>query len=392
MSERQHLKSDDVEPDITVEADLDTSRSSHRIRHLFREPGNIASVAVIVALVCIGIASGAAYYNHSPGKLAARFVVLSDYGTGGDIQDQVAKQLAKTIKDKEARFILALGNNVYDSGIASTDDPLWDQNWRDVYYKGVHKIQKRHKWYAGLGDVDYKGNVSAMLDYTVSDLNKDSIWRMPDRNFAIRLDVQDGDPAYIMVLDTVGMMHPNGADVATDAQAKQLADQDGSESIEWLRSMLAAHGGENVLVAGHHPVYVHVDPELGTSDGRYQTDKANRGMESLEAMISKAGVQSYFSGHLPLMDCLSHNGVDYYLAGTGGCATSQGRPMTCSVNGRTVIDKPNREFASRKAGFMLVEVSVDTMEVSFIDAHGNTMFKKSQPRKKTTKNTIFIPE
>ena len=61
-----------------------------------------------------------------------------------------------------------------------------------------------------------------------------------------------------------------------------------------------------------------------------------RGMESLEAMISKAGVQSYFSGHLPLMDCLSHNGVDYYLAGTGGCATSQGRPMTCSVNGRTV--------------------------------------------------------
>ena len=39
---------------------------------IFKEPGNIASVAVIVALVCVGIASGAAYYNHSPDKLAAR--------------------------------------------------------------------------------------------------------------------------------------------------------------------------------------------------------------------------------------------------------------------------------------------------------------------------------
>jgi len=387
MSERQHLKSDDDEPGITVDAsrEHDSPRQSSRIRAIFKEPGNIASVAVIVALVCVGIASGAAYYNHSPDKLAARFVVIADYGTDGDIQEQVAKQLAKTIKDKEARFVLALGNNLYDSGAASTTDPVWEKNWRSVYYKN-RKIDSDCKWYAVLGDVDYKGNVSAMMDYTHSESNQDSIWSMPDNNFAIKLDVQDGDPMYIMMIDTVGMLHPNGADAVSREQAAQLAQQDGSETLEWLRSMLHAHGGENIVVAGHHPIFVHVAPQLGTSQGRYEADTPNRGMEPLEAMMQAAGVQSYLSGHVPLLDFSSHKGVDYYVAGTGGCPSSQVHPMQCSIDGPTVVNSPNSEFAAREAGFMLVEVRVETMEVSFINAHGDTVFTRRQTRAKTKKN------
>ena len=51
-----------------------------------------------------------------------------------------------------------------------------------------------------------------------------------------------------------------------------------------------------------------------------------------------------------------------------------------------VVNSPNSEFAAREAGFMLVEVRVETMEVSFINAHGDTVFTRRQTRAKTKKN------
>eukprot|EP00656_Telonema_subtile_P015267 TRINITY_DN17982_c0_g1_i2.p1 TRINITY_DN17982_c0_g1~~TRINITY_DN17982_c0_g1_i2.p1 ORF type:complete len:299 (+),score=57.25 TRINITY_DN17982_c0_g1_i2:48-944(+) len=285
--------------------------------------------------------------------------------------------LAKTVHDKNVRFVLALGNNLYDAGVNSTEDSAFRDKWFDIYYD-KHKMKVR--WYSVLGDVDYKGNVTVQSVYTSPDVDDINVWRMPDQNYAIKMEIEDSSPVYILMTDTVPLAHPNGAECETAQQTAQLWNITGYETLEWVRSMLAAYSDQYVLVAGHHPVRLHVDSELGTLASGYTAGQPARGMAPLDSMLREHGVGAYFSGHVPINDYLSHGGVEYFVSGTGGCSDTL--TSTCSIDGSTV-HRSRSEFASRQAGFMLVEIDEGWMDVSFINAHGDQVYKTSKKMTKT---------
>src|SRR5215469_11080152 len=65
---------------------------------------------------------------------ALNFLVFGDWGRKGE-QDQVevANQMSKAAQEMSASFVIALGDNFYEDGVASTDDPHWHQSFTSVY-------------------------------------------------------------------------------------------------------------------------------------------------------------------------------------------------------------------------------------------------------------------
>eukprot|EP00658_Telonema_sp_P-2_P004119 TRINITY_DN11544_c0_g1_i1.p1 TRINITY_DN11544_c0_g1~~TRINITY_DN11544_c0_g1_i1.p1 ORF type:complete len:406 (-),score=85.18 TRINITY_DN11544_c0_g1_i1:77-1294(-) len=322
-----------------------------RLITLLRKPRNTASLMVVSALIIIGIASAIAYIQRSQDPQTARFVVVSDWGTGNSVQASVATALTRTVDSTKSRFALSLGNNFYQAGVTSTTDELWRSQWYDMYYEDSTTYPMQVPWYAVVGDVDYKGNVSCQLEYTSPQTNHQDMWNMPAMNYVMKLQVQDADSLYILMLDTTPLAHPNGANTVSQNQEQQLQHLDGVETIEWVRSMLAEYQGQNVIVAGHHPTRVLVDSRLGTAGGEYETGVPARGMEILDQLMQDHNVQAYLSGHLPVMSYFLHENVNYFIAGTGGCPSDV--LHGCSTSG-TTVDKSVSSFGSTAAGFMSV--------------------------------------
>ena len=91
------------------------------------------------------------------------FVVFGDWGRQGE-QDQVevAAQMASAAKATGAKFIISVGDNFYEDGVASTDDPHWRKSFEEVYQAPSLQVP----WYAILGNHDYHGNCEAQIAYS----------------------------------------------------------------------------------------------------------------------------------------------------------------------------------------------------------------------------------
>lgn len=46
---------------------------------------------------------------------------------------KVAHQIAKTAAEEKPDFFAMLGDNFYDGGVSSVNDPLWDTDYRKLY-------------------------------------------------------------------------------------------------------------------------------------------------------------------------------------------------------------------------------------------------------------------
>src|SRR6516162_3247682 len=62
------------------------------------------------------------------------FLVFGDWGRHGEKdQIEVATQMEITAKAMPAQFIISVGDNFYEKGVASTDDPQWQKTFEKVY-------------------------------------------------------------------------------------------------------------------------------------------------------------------------------------------------------------------------------------------------------------------
>jgi len=69
--------------------------------------------------------------------------------------------MGETAKALDAAFVISVGDNFYEDGVASIDDPKWKTSFEDVYTAPSLQIP----WYVALGNHDYHGNTQAQLDY-----------------------------------------------------------------------------------------------------------------------------------------------------------------------------------------------------------------------------------
>jgi tartrate-resistant acid phosphatase type 5 len=274
------------------------------------------------------------------------FVALGDWGRNGEKdQREVAKQMGAAAKEARARFVLAVGDNFYEDGVASVEDRQWQSSFEKVYTAPSLQVP----WYAVLGNHDYHLSADAQIAYSKASKR----WNMPARYYQRTEQIDAATAADFFFIDTMPMAVFDDDEVQFD---KNVPRHDVPNQMAWLESSLAASTAPWKIVVGHHPVYsggIHGDtPFL---------------VEHVLPLLQKHGVQAYINGHDHDLQHLESGSVNFFCSGGGS------KPRDAKNIAQT-------KFAKGCSGFMAAALQADKMDVRMIDDKGKLLYATTVPR------------
>lgn len=263
------------------------------------------------------------------------FFTFGDWGSGDANQMAVADRADALCQAERCDFGLFLGDNFYDHGVSSADDPQWDSKYRDVY---PIRPSLQIPWYAVLGNHDWDGvaNAQAQVDFDL--LDKDPYWRMPAFNYSVSMG------GSMQPLLEIFVINSNQFDTAAQG---------------WLLNALNASQASWKILAFHHPIFnngsVHPDDEKGI-------------YPSLKPLIC-GKVDLLLSGHEHLFSHLRDSadpcGYDQLIVGTGGKAVYSSQP-----DARTI-------FTDSSLGVADFTVDSARLQLRFYRANGDPSYEYS---------------
>lgn len=266
------------------------------------------------------------------------FFVVSDLDRNGiKNQKKMANQMALQAENTYPEFIVSCGNNFQAEGVESVEDPLWKSGFEHVYKKPALQVD----WFPVLGNRDYKGNSQAEIDYS----NISTRWHLKSRYYTFVRQINDSVSALFIFLDTVPLIDK----YYQKQDYEDVAKQDSSRQIAWLKAILANSKEQWKLVFGHHPIYS-ANPKQGINSDLIQR---------IKPILEKYNVQFYISGHNRNLQHLKESGgkLDYMVNGSG----SENQPIATNVMSL---------FSKSVSGFSSVTFHGDSIRYAFINSKG----------------------
>jgi acid phosphatase len=295
--------------------------------------GGIAATAAIAPL------GESLAFSRPPG-----FLAFGDWGRdGAQHQRDVAVQMGKAAAELGSRFVVSVGDNFYESGVKSVDDPQWKTSFEDIYTDPALQVP----WYAVLGNHDYKGNPQAQIDYA----GRSSRWKMPSRYYKVA-GAEIGLPeADLFVIDSSPLVHQYRDKVEAPIAAN-VKSQDTDAQLAWLDRELAASKAPWKLVFGHHTI-------RSGGSGHGETPEL---VKLVRPILERRGVQAYINGHDHDLQHISDGGVDYICCGAG----SEVRPVK-AVKGT--------KFCLSRSGFAALTFDKAGLALQFRDYTGAIVYR-----------------
>jgi acid phosphatase len=277
------------------------------------------------------------------------FLIFGDWGRQGE-QDQVevATQMAKVANDISAKFIISVGDNFYENGVAAVDDPQWQTSFEKVYSAPALQVP----WQIILGNHDYHGNCDAQIAYGKNNPR----WQMPARYYMKSEKIDAATTADFFYLDTTPMIKSYYSTTFSEKTRGQVITQDVPKQLSWFKDALAASKAQWKIVIGHHPIY--------SGGGHGDTPEL---IENILPLLQEHKVQAYFNGHDHDLQHLVAGEVNLFDTGAG----SQHTP--------TFYTKHSK-FAKSCSGFTTVSLQADRMDVRMIDNRGTLIYATTVPR------------
>jgi acid phosphatase len=274
---------------------------------------------------------------------ALPFVVVGDWGWDGDFkQKDVASEMGRAAAASGSKFVISVGDNFYQDGVASVDDPHFHASFEDIYTAPGLQTP----WYPVLGNHDYRGNVEAQIAYSGSS----SRWRLPARYYTRTETLAGGGNVDFFCLDTSPFVTRYlGTNTKIDGQ-------DPKAQLAWFERALAQSSARWKIVVAHHPVY---------SGGRDHGSTVEL-IRDVKPLLDRYHVSAYFFGHDHDLQHIVVDGVSYFGCGAGADA----RP-TAMIDGS--------RFASDRPGFFTGQIAGDSLRFAFIDYTGATLYRGQSP-------------
>jgi len=279
-------------------------------------------------------------------RAGLNFLVFGDWGRNGEKdQRDVAAQMAATAQDVDAKFIISVGDNFYENGVASVNDPQWQTSFEQVYAAPSLQVP----WHVVLGNHDYHGDCDAQISYHKTSPR----WNLPARYYTRREAIDASHPVEFFHLDTTPMAN---LDVGEMKYHGNLKSQDVPAQLAWLEAVLAASTAPWKIVIAHHPVY---------SGGPHGDTPYI--IRHVLPLLEKHGVQAYFNGHDHDLQHLQAGRVNLFCSGAGS------KPRETKTTAHT-------RFAKGCSGFTAVALQAEQMDVRMLDDQGRLLYKTTVPR------------
>ena len=300
------------------------------------------------------------------------FLVVGDWGRRGEHnQTAVAEAMGRCAAVSKPAFVVSVGDNFYEGGLNSLDDPEFKQSFTDVYNHQSLQVP----WHAVLGNHDYgdcgydeeqehrprkecpaAADSSRSPSFQLDPSLRRRDWRWyAGRNFEHR-PVADVHMCFVDTNPHVSYYSQNRSDLINIPGG--LGQQDADAGKDKLKSTLQDSDARWKLVFGHHPMQ---------SNGFWGDVEDVR--TALEDIIMQGGAAAYFNGH---DHDLQHTPGDIKTVpvNCSGVTTSVERRLHHFTSGAG--SKTGRGFGTSStrfehdgAGFASVRVSHDRIKVQF---------------------------
>ena len=294
------------------------------------------------------------------------FMVVGDWGRRGAFnQTAVARAMGACGAVSRPDFVVSVGDNFYEGGLNSLDDPEFAQSFTDVYTHPSLQVP----WHAVLGNHDYgdcgyddaKGEMACPLaadaarsprfQLDPSLRRRDWRWRA-GRSF----DLRPSTDAHLFFVDTTPLVTSYADKTWFASVPEGAATQDAAVGAHKMGEALNASDAKWKLVFGHHPM---------RSNGFWSDVQDVR--DALEVTAVRGGATAYFNGHDHDMQ---HTSVDVELEpkrGVGSSSTQRLHHFTSGAGSKTgrgfgVVETL---FEHDGAGFASVRVSRGSVRVQF---------------------------
>jgi hypothetical protein len=287
-----------------------------------------------------------------PTGSSQNFIIISDHGRNGYYnQKEVADMMVRVATEASIRYFVTAGDNFQINGPQSTQDPLWNSSFENIY---THP-STYYDWYPALGNHDHGGNIQAQIDYS----NISRRWCMPSNYYTLVKD-RNNVTVRLVILDTHPMF------MALSGASSDYSIQDVKKQLVWTDSVLSVSKEDWVIVVGHHPVYS-AHPSRGNTEEL---------VEHLNPILKKHNVDFYVGGHDHIFQHMRdpNSKVDYFVNTAGSEVRS------ASSNEMTV-------FAASSPGFSIVSATKSSLSIYFINIDGKAIYRYSR-EKQTEKSTL----
>lgn len=281
-----------------------------------------------------------------------RFVAIGDTGEGNENQYMVGQAIAELCAQKGCDFGMLLGDNFYDSGVSSVNDPQFQDKFELPYEDLDFPI------YVALGNHDYGGNgIGVDFDtkkaqYQVDYTKLSQTWKLPAKFYSFKLE-----HAEFWGLDTNQVM--------TDP-----INGNSDPQKTWLKNGVAASQATWKIAFGHHPYLSNGDHG---NAGDYENlegipfpfvNGANVKTFMDEAICGKVDI--YISGHDHNLQWLETTcGTEFIVSGGG--SKSEALPGSNPA----YFGMPLTE------GFLWAELKDDSFTGTFYDKTGKELYSKT---------------
>jgi len=278
------------------------------------------------------------------------FLAVGDWGRDGAFhQAEVAARMGETAAAIRAKFVISVGDNFYEDGVAGVDDPKWRTSFEDVYT--APSLQT--PWQVALGNHDYHGDTQAQLDYSKTSRR----WRLPARWRSFTETAPDGATAEFFVLDTSPFISDYYADGAVKVK---VGGQDTAAQLAWFEAAMARSTADWKLVVGHHPIY---SGNLRKGEGGGSPDLVAK----LDPILQHHRVPLYLCGHDHDLQHIAHGDTHYVCTGAGSKTRD-----SCGMAGS--------DFCSVESGFTAFALTRETLHIAYRDWKGDDLHVVDIPR------------
>ncbi|KAK9828494.1 hypothetical protein WJX72_000331 [[Myrmecia] bisecta] len=327
-----------------------------RLKELWQNHGKTILVVLLMLVVNLSIGIALMDNDKPSDDFTLKFLVIGDWGRdGAENQTAVAKAMAKVADRLDPEFIISTGDNFYEHGLLSTDDPQFKTSFSDVY--NAHSLQV--PWHVILGNHDYGENEPGYPDKLPAfcGATNASCEFGPLSQLALRLHVRDrrwhcermfqltlaGGQVDLFFMDT----NPFILDYHLRPWANNtggIAEQSWESQLLELEYRLATSQARWKLFFGHHPVRNNHLP--------FNTPEL---VQHLEPLLTRYGVQAYFSGHEHNMQYLHLEGAPTHYVVSGGGSKTDYYPEQYWDNGGSI-------WQHQGSGFLAVTLTENELQ------------------------------
>ncbi|XP_061087366.1 tartrate-resistant acid phosphatase type 5a [Conger conger] len=303
--------------------------------------------------------------DNARNKSSIRFLAVGDWGGLPfppyitPIEKATAREMGKVAQQLGADFVLALGDNFYYKGVDSVHDPRFQDTFENIFTADSLNIP----WYVVAGNHDHAGNVKAQIEYS----KLSERWHFPNYYYELNVRIPRSDSILtILMVDTVLLC--GNSDDFEDQKPRGPADSvEANRQLQWIQKRLERSKADFLLVAGHYPVW---------SVSEHGPTKCL--LRQLRPLLVKHKATAYLCGHDHNLQYLLESGVGYVVSGAGNF-------MEADMSHRRHVPHGSLKFftgeTSTMGGFVHAEVTKKSMDLTFFQARGTSLYRTSLPRR-----------